>query len=244
MPAYRFMDGILHLYYVFSTIFLVDVNLQVDYSQKQMFMERGKRMDNNYHETVNSYGAPEEQSAAQSFTQSNQFSRTQFTQPAQDPQNGHRGLAIASLVIGILSMTLLCFFGSIVGTVGLVLGIIALCKKQKPIGLSIAGIITSAIGLICGILLLVFLAGGSALAVKLRNAMYGDKHSTVPVPYETELPEEDPAYDGDTSEEDRAYDGEVTYPEKYGHYMGFYKDGIYEGVHMGSFNQVLLQEDK
>lgn len=337
----------------FSTFFLVDANTQVDYSQKQMFVEREKRMDNNYHETVNNYGAQEASSpqSPQPFTQPVQPPQlTRPPQPEQEPQDGHRGLAIASLVIGILSMTLLCFLGSIVGTAGLILGIIALCKKQKPIGLSIAGIVTSAIGLICGIVILVFMVGGGGrdLAEKLREA----RHSTVPVPYETEteteLPEEFPSYDdslydetqedGETSagqlfegksftvadstkiyfnedmtyvwyrddkdhsdnyhggtyiyytgqeamdylmtdlaeygaKEDRlykyfdentqdrfhtlknmcvismtvdemVYDGEVTYPAKVGHYMGFYKDGIYEGVHMGSFNQVLFQEDK
>lgn len=281
-------------------------------------------MDNNYYENVNNYGTP----------------GPQPSQPSQPPQREHRGLAIASLVIGILSMTLLCFCGSIVGIVGLVLGIVALCKKQKPMGLSIAGIVTSSIGILCGILLLAFIAGAGGFAEKLHKAMYKDKHSTVPVPYDTEtqIPEdtqvpeadgtsaaqlfegksftcgdsttiyfdEDMNYiwyrdDDDHSDnyyggsytyytgaeamdylvndlaeygasEDRineyfdrnegndfynlenmcvismtidemVYEGETTYPAKQAYYMGFYKDGVYEGVHMDTFNRVLFQEN-
>lgn len=61
------------------------------------------------------------------------------------------GLAVASLVVGILSMTLCCIGGSIVGLAGLILGIISCTKKESKRGLAIGGMITSAIGFLIGV---------------------------------------------------------------------------------------------
>lgn len=64
-----------------------------------------------------------------------------------------KGFAIASLVLGILSLVLCCFYGGFLGILGLIFGIVSLAKKESKMGMAIAGIITSSFGLIYGILM-------------------------------------------------------------------------------------------
>lgn len=67
-----------------------------------------------------------------------------------------RGMAIASLVLGIASLLFCCCFSVITlvpAAVGLILGIIDL-KKNHFSGLALAGVICSAIGLLFGLLFL------------------------------------------------------------------------------------------
>ena len=71
-----------------------------------------------------------------------------------------QGLAIASMVLGILSIILCCVFGGVLALPGLILGIISLATKRDGSGMAIAGIITSIFGLLLGILM-VFLFVGS-----------------------------------------------------------------------------------
>lgn len=80
---------------------------------------------------------------------------------------GKQGFAIASLVCGIVSITLCCCIGSgifqmIVAIAGLVLGIIAKKNGYDGQKLALAGIITSAIGIVVGIIMLII--GGALLA--------------------------------------------------------------------------------
>jgi hypothetical protein len=74
-------------------------------------------------------------------------------QPYGPPRNSK--LAIASLVLGIVSLPMIIFgfFGSIVGLVGLILGIIGILgasRKNLKRGLGIAGIVLSVLGIIGG----------------------------------------------------------------------------------------------
>lgn len=62
-----------------------------------------------------------------------------------------KGFAIASLVLGILSLLLCCVYGGFLGILGLVFGILSLVKKESKMGMAIAGIITSAFGIVYGI---------------------------------------------------------------------------------------------
>ena len=65
----------------------------------------------------------------------------------------HKGFAIASLVLGILSIVLCCIYGGFLGILGLIFGIVSLAKKESKMGMAIAGIITSALGLIYAIMM-------------------------------------------------------------------------------------------
>ncbi len=64
----------------------------------------------------------------------------------QAPESGKTGLAIASLVMGILGIVLCCCgFGFIAAPLGLIFGIISLVKKRGGKGMAITGIILSAL---------------------------------------------------------------------------------------------------
>lgn len=76
--------------------------------------------------------------------------------PQYQPPVGSSGLAIASLVLGIVGLTTSWFLvGLPLAIIGLVLGIISLVKRKPGSGMAIAGIITGAIGIVIGGLLLV-----------------------------------------------------------------------------------------
>lgn len=84
------------------------------------------------------------------------FSSMQTNMQRAPEQESKMGLAIASMVIGILSLTLCCVFGSLLGIIGLILGIVALAKKQKGVGMAISGIVTSVLGFLVGVLILIY----------------------------------------------------------------------------------------
>ena len=73
------------------------------------------------------------------------------------------GLAVASMVCGILSIVGCCiwYMGIILAIVGLVLGIISQAKQKN--GFSLAGIITSAFGLAFGIIALIIVIASFAI---------------------------------------------------------------------------------
>ena len=83
-------------------------------------------------------------------------------------QKKGRGMAIASMVLGIVSIILCCcgnFVTVTLALIGLILGIVS--QAQKSNGIAIAGIITSAFGLVFGII-------GVALMFAGINGDWGD----------------------------------------------------------------------
>jgi hypothetical protein len=81
--------------------------------------------------------------------------------PAPPPPYGRvaqtNGLAIAGMVLGIVSIVLffLAWIASVVGVVGLILSLVGLNKSKQMggsgRGMAIAGVITSAAGIVIGI---------------------------------------------------------------------------------------------
>ena len=80
--------------------------------------------------------------------------------PAPEP----KGLAITALILGIIGLVLLWvpILGALLGLVGLILGIIALKKRQSK-GLSLTGLITGGVALIIGGIITVTFFVGLAL---------------------------------------------------------------------------------
>ena len=78
---------------------------------------------------------------------------------APAPANNNKGFAIASLVLGILSLCGSGIFicGGLMSVVGIVLGALGINSKGK--GMAIAGIILSAVGLVLAIILRVIFRG-------------------------------------------------------------------------------------
>lgn len=74
----------------------------------------------------------------------------------QELQN-KTGLAIASLVLGIISILCCCFgLGWIFGIIGLALGIVSLVQKKGGKGMAIGGIVTGALSLLGTIILVIY----------------------------------------------------------------------------------------
>ena len=81
------------------------------------------------------------------------------------PPQGGKGMAIASMVLGIVSLVFFCvwYISAVAAIVGLVLGIISLRGDKLGRGMAVAGIVTSAIGLALMILFLILAAAGLAI---------------------------------------------------------------------------------
>lgn len=99
-------------------------------------------------------------------------------------QGDRRGLAVASLVLGIVSLCLIWvpfvnFLGMIGCVVGLVLGILALKSSGK--GLAIAGVILSALSLVIVVLSFVLL-GGLMLAGPSIGNVFSSINSALATP--------------------------------------------------------------
>lgn len=93
------------------------------------------------------------------------------------------GLAVASMVCGILSIVGCCIWhmGIILAIVGLVLGIISQAKQKN--GFSLAGIITSAFGLAFGIIALIIVIASFGNLWDFINSMI-DSSSGIGDPYD------------------------------------------------------------
>ena len=91
---------------------------------------------------------------------------------AETEKKSTMGLSIASMVIGILSMTLCCVLGSALGILGLIFGIIALAKKHEGTGMAIAGVITSIIGFLVGVFMIVYVIAVGYTVNTFSDEMY------------------------------------------------------------------------
>lgn len=92
----------------------------------------------------------------QQGTQQNAYGGNPYgMQQGMQPPKQKQGFGIASLIVGILSMTLCAAFGSLFGIVGLILGIVACVRREKNRVFGIVGIVTSCVGIILGIIVIV-----------------------------------------------------------------------------------------
>lgn len=83
-------------------------------------------------------------------------------------ENDTNGMAIASLILGIISIVLNCFgyswVGLILGIVGIVLGVNA--KKKNPSGVATAGLVVSIIGtVLCALIFVACVACVGILSI-------------------------------------------------------------------------------
>ena len=88
------------------------------------------------------------------FEQQNSF------EPSSGSSGGN-GLAIASMVMGILAVVFCCcffYFSIPLGIGSLVTGIIVLRKQNPGKGMAIAGIVTGSVAIVLAIILIIFVA--------------------------------------------------------------------------------------
>ena len=81
-------------------------------------------------------------------------------------QNQSAGLAIASMVLGIISLVLFCvwFISIPTGVIGLILSSISLSTKKSGRGMAIAGLVCSLIGIALYIIIFVLAGIGSGIS--------------------------------------------------------------------------------
>lgn len=140
--------------------------------------QQNNQQNNQYNQQNNQYN---QQYNQQQYNQP-QYNQQQYNQPNnynnynnyapnqyQQPEDNSRGLAIASLVLGIVS-----FFccGSVCSIVGIVLGVLSRKKKPTDNGMATAGIVLSIVALaiwaICFIYVLVVYGSFSAVYNTVR----------------------------------------------------------------------------
>lgn len=98
--------------------------------------------------TETGFGETESSKPQPSYYQYNPQNHT-YVEPEQPKGSG---LAIAGMVCGIVALVIVCCFwpfGIVLGIAGLILSIISLNKKQSK-GMSVAGIVTSGLGILLG----------------------------------------------------------------------------------------------
>lgn len=103
-------------------------------------------------------------------------------QPAGAPTQRADGLGIASMVLGIVSIVCCWspFFGLLLAILGLIFGLCAKRINGKKSGFAIAGIITSAIGILLGTVYLLFILYHGEFSISLPFSDYDN-------PYQFEL---------------------------------------------------------
>ena len=89
--------------------------------------------------------------------------------PQTPPASEKKGLAIASMVLGIVAWVLCCFW-YLLSPVGLILGIVSLQQKQGGRGMAIAGVVLCGLSVLFGISGLIF---GNALLNNMPDFMQG-----------------------------------------------------------------------
>lgn len=113
-------------------------------------------MDNNFNDENNGYGLNNGQSN-NDFNNGNFNYTPQPEQPQKDP--GH-GMAIAALVLGILSIITCCctYLAIILGVVGIVLAVISKTKSftGKMETMALVGMILSIVGVVIAIIVVIW----------------------------------------------------------------------------------------
>lgn len=121
-----------------------------DYTQPQY---NAPQYDNQYN--VPQYGAPQ---------------APMYNEPIKEEG---KGMGIASLVLGILSVTCCCG-GWLPSILAIIFGIISKSKKKDNNGMALAGIILGAIGIVFSIISIIILSTGSfdAMLSEMTNELY------------------------------------------------------------------------
>ncbi|NMA80272.1 MAG: DUF4190 domain-containing protein [Clostridiales bacterium] len=104
----------------------------------------------------------------------NQYPNTEFQNPIE-PQQGSNGMAIASMVLGIISVITCCWWqlSVVVGIVGLVLGILHNKKQTTGRGMAIAGIVLSIVGIAIAVITLILALAGIGFLEDFANELQG-----------------------------------------------------------------------
>ena len=94
------------------------------------------------------------------------FSNDPMGAPVPPPQQGGNGLAVAALVLGILSLVLffIPFLGILLGLLGLIFGGIGIGRANrvgKGKGMAVAGLVMGILGLLLGLTWIFLIVSGA-----------------------------------------------------------------------------------
>lgn len=121
-------------------------NNQQNNQQNNQYNQQNEQYNQQYNQPQYNQQQYNQQYNQQQYNQPNNYNNynNYATNQYQQPQDNSRGLAIASLVLGIVS-----FFccGSVCSIVGIVLGVLSRKKKPTDNGMATAGIVLSIIAL-------------------------------------------------------------------------------------------------
>ena len=83
---------------------------------------------------------------------------TPYTHYSQPQQVGGAGMAIASMVLGIISLVGFCAWYVAIpcAIVGIILGLVSLSRKARGRGMAIAGVVTGAVGIALAIIIVIW----------------------------------------------------------------------------------------
>ena len=121
-------------------------NNQQNNQQNNQYNQQNEQYNQQYNQPQYNQQQYNQQYNQQQYNQPNNYNNYNNYAPNQyqQPQDNSRGLAIASLVLGVVS-----FFccGSVCSIVGIVLGVLSRKKKPTDNGMATAGIVLSIIAL-------------------------------------------------------------------------------------------------
>lgn len=91
---------------------------------------------------------------------SEEFNNVSMYQEPESNGNGNKGMAIASMILGIVAIVLSCiwYISVIAGIVSIVLAVLY-NKQNGKCGMTTAGIVCSIIGIVLAVLLIILAAG-------------------------------------------------------------------------------------
>lgn len=131
-------------------------NMSGDYSQRnQQFAQQYEQAYGTPAPEHNTYEQPSYDNNGYNVNQYNNQSYPQYGEPVQ--QNNSKGFAIASLVLGILSVVCCCadYLALIMSVLALVFGFLSIKKQEASKSLAIAGMILGGIGLLLFIITII-----------------------------------------------------------------------------------------
>ena len=148
----------------------------IPYYQQQNFNNQNNPYSNSQHSNYDEQQNQYSQSQQNQYGQNNYYSQqagyqSQYNQPvgnayqqqqyASYEQPSGKGFAIASLVLGIVSVCTCCG-GLLPSVLGLIFGIISKSKQSENNGMAIAGIILSSIGIVISLIFIAMMIIGGA----------------------------------------------------------------------------------
>jgi len=95
--------------------------------------------------------------------------------PPAPASGGSSGKAIASMVLGIVSLALFCFWYLAIpcAIVGLVLGVLSMKKKENGHGMAVAGVVMSIVAVAIAVILVILVAVGVSMFSNMDWSSFG-----------------------------------------------------------------------